>query len=116
MASHMLSTQAVLPHERSYQLHQGDTLRGRPGVRGSSCKVIQATYVTDADACLVSPLAMCALLRHRATAKNLACLVNYEMITYILPSVFHAVPAFYIVKRNRLRGESTGAMEYYFIY
>lgn len=98
----MLRTQAVFPHEGFYQLYQSDTLRGCPGVRGSSCKVIQTTYVANTDACLISSLTMGALLRHEATAKNLAGLVNYEMIAYILPSVFHAVPALDIVKCNRL--------------
>lgn len=102
MAPYMLWTQAVFPHERFDQLHQGDTLRRCPGVRGSSGKVIQATYVTNSDACLISSLTMGALLRYRATAKNLSCLVYYEMIAYILPSVFHAVPPFNIVKCNRL--------------
>lgn len=102
MAPYMLRTQAVFPHEGFHQRYQGYTLRGCPGVRGSSGKVIQATYVTDADACLVSPFAMGALLRYRATAKNLACLVYHKMIAYIPPSVFHAVPALDIVKCNRL--------------
>jgi hypothetical protein len=55
---------------------------------------------------------MRALLVDISTFKNIALLVNDEMISDILPTIFGNMPPFDIVHGNLLRGEGGRTMKY----